>query len=385
MTGTRRRTAQLVLWGVVIFLALQFALFTLESATQQTGGFGAYYAAAHVVASDAETIRLYDDNWFQRQIDETGLTIRDIYRPNPPTTAVLLRPLASLDHDPARVIWTVLSLVAVFASIAVVVWLTGLRGLWIPAILALVLIYQPLLANVDQAQAYGLLFGLLTLAWYGYREERYRLFGILLGLIFAFKTLGVIIWGILVIERRWWAIAWGCCALVGVLLLSLTRVDLDTWRAYGEQLVRLGDRPELAVTAYQTQSGLIRQLLASDPNWNPEPIADAPAAVFLLAMVSTVVVLLVSGHGAYWSGDRDLTFALAVIITVFLSPLSLDYHYTLLLLPIVILIARSATQPSSWWFRIVLLVAIILIAADLPYQSPRLANGVWALFAYPKL
>ena len=34
---------------------------------------------------------------------------------------------------------------------------------------------------------------------------------------------------------------------------------------------------------------------------------------------------------------------------------------------------------------LVLLAAFMMIATDLPYRSPRLFDGVWAVLAYPKL
>jgi hypothetical protein len=37
------------------------------------------------------------------------------------------------------------------------------------------------------------------------------------------------------------------------------------------------------------------------------------------------------------------------------------------------------------WRLVPLLVAVALIAADLPYRAGRLTTGAWALLAYPKL
>ena len=80
----------------------------------------------------------------------------------------------------------------------------------------------------------------------------------------------------------------------------------------------------------------------------------------------------------------DLIFALFVIANLLLSPFSSDYHYTLMLLPLAILIVWVQKQPRRWiWIAFGL--SMVLIANPLPHQSPRLAAGAVAFLAYPKL
>jgi len=67
-----------------------------------------------------------------------------------------------------------------------------------------------------------------------------------------------------------------------------------------------------------------------------------------------------------------------------ISPVSLDYHYTILLLPILMLVAWIRNNPS-FLLWILLLIFVALIAVDTPYSSPRISRGGWAIFAYPKL
>jgi uncharacterized membrane protein len=73
-----------------------------------------------------------------------------------------------------------------------------------------------------------------------------------------------------------------------------------------------------------------------------------------------------------------------VIASLALSPFTLDYHYVLALVPLALLAARFHHR-SSTTMLVILAVAYALIAADLPYQSPAVRDGGWALLAYPKL
>jgi hypothetical protein len=67
-----------------------------------------------------------------------------------------------------------------------------------------------------------------------------------------------------------------------------------------------------------------------------------------------------------------------------LVPQSLDYHYVLAIFPIVVLLSRLHERPKSTSF-VMLGLATFAIAAALPYNSPRLADGAIAMLAYPKL
>jgi hypothetical protein len=95
-------------------------------------------------------------------------------------------------------------------------------------------------------------------------------------------------------------------------------------------------------------------------------------------------LLVVGIYRARTAKRDDLTFAGFVILSVILSPVSLDYHYVLLLIPIAMLIAGERKQPN-FWMQSISAVAVLLIAVDLPYRSQQVESGAWALLAYPKL
>jgi hypothetical protein len=80
----------------------------------------------------------------------------------------------------------------------------------------------------------------------------------------------------------------------------------------------------------------------------------------------------------------DLAFGTFIIVGIILSPPSIDYHYVLMLIPILILFNWLIKNPSKilWIF---FGISYLLIAASIPYISPKITGGLWALFAYPKL
>jgi hypothetical protein len=83
------------------------------------------------------------------------------------------------------------------------------------------------------------------------------------------------------------------------------------------------------------------------------------------------------------SPASDMIFAAFVVLGLILTPVTGASHFTLALLPIAALVANAQRQNA--WYALVMIAGALLVAVDLPYRSPRLADGLLALFAYPKL
>lgn len=380
----RDRIVYFGMWALLLVLTARFAFFSIKAAVRPSHGFGAYYTAARLVKAGADASRFYDNDWFRVQFKKYVPSGSDIYNINPPTTALLLLPLAGFDYTEARVIWTIFNLMCLIGAGGWLLSQLEFRGLWMPGSSAFVLFYQPIYANFNFGQAYVLLFALLVMAWHGYRHRHEAMLGIALGLVVILKTAGVLLWLLLLVQRRWKALAWGTVVVVAASLGSLLWLGLEAWKTYFYLLPHLSSRPEMAVTAHQTQLSFFRHLLTFDSQWNPAPLLQAPALGIWLPWIGLVIMVGISLYWAYGTNHPDMIFAVFVAANIVLSPVSLDYHYTLLLIPIAILVAWVRQQTSPWpW--IVLGIAMALIAANLPYLSPRLGTGWWALLAYPKL
>jgi hypothetical protein len=396
----RDQWLQVGLWGLVLVLVVGFVRFGVEAAVRPSHGFVAYYTAAQLVREGADASEFYDDAWFKMQVARFNPAADDIYSPNPPTAALMLLPLTGLDYTGARIVWTLFSLLCLIGAGGWLLWLVGLHGAMIPGFLALALLFQPIYANFHLGQVYVLLLGLLVLAWYGYRQGNDLFLGLALGLMFVLKTACAPLWLLLAIAHRWRALAWATATVLLVVVGSLPWLETEAWRTYLRLLAEINRQPWLAVSAYQTQLSLWRHLFSFDVQWNPAPLFPAPLLGVWLPWLTLSVLLVASVYRARTSLELlraapapaalsrmkrgDLAFASFVILSIILSPVSLDYHYVFLLMPIVILFAQTSEQPNLW-ARVVLAVAVFLIAADLPYRSPRLEAGAWALLAYPKL
>jgi cell division protein FtsW (lipid II flippase) len=144
------------------------------------------------------------------------------------------------------------------------------------------------------------------------------------------------------------------------------------------------DETDLMVTAYQSAYSFTHHLFVYDATWNARPLLRHAQIGAALSFVATLGVLVVVAFILVRGDSDDRSFAALMIAATVISPYSLAYHYSVMLLPIAIL-AGQLTYDSSPWRWLVLLFGTLLIAIPYPYLSVRLSAGAWALLAYPKL
>jgi hypothetical protein len=221
-------------------------------------------------------------------------------------------------------------------------------------------------------------------AWYAYVSGNEKLLGIAVGLIFILKSTSFIFWLFLLAQRRWRSLVWGLLTVSGVILFSLPWIGFNAWQTYAEKITGFISNPSLSVTAYQTPHSFFHHFTTFNKEWNPNPLVNLPLVGNLLSIFSVLIIVGVSYVIALKNKKSSIVFGAFIVAGLIISPASLDYHYTILLLPILMLINNSRKN-STVILWIMILISISLIAVYLPYASPRLAKGIWAVFAYPKL
>jgi|GEM_PF-614176 len=374
-------------WALVGLAVVRLAVFVAHAAVTPTYGFVGYYTMARLVLEGQPVSRLYDDAWYQAQIPRFEPQANDIFRPNPPTATLIMLPLAWLSHDAARVAWTVLNAGLLVAAVAALLRGLGWPVAWQQAFWLMALLFQPVWVNFEYGQAYLLLLALSVLAWRAYDRDRPGVLGAVLGGLLILKTAGALLWPLALARRQWRALAVAGGVAAGVALLALPLTGLAAWPVFAGLLLKLPAEPNLSVTAYQTVTSLARHLFSYDAFWNPAPLLVAPALAWGLPALGGALLLALTVYAAWINRDKRLAFAAFTLAGLALSPLTLDYHFALALVPIALLAAWLREQPwqRGHWPWIVLALGVAGIGLDLPYQSPRLDGGAWALLAYPKL
>ena len=301
-----------------------------------------------------------------------------------PTTAFLFLPLAFFDHGSARIFWSIFNLIVLLITLVYLINKLKFKSIWTPLIIISFLCFQPLYANFAYGQVYILIFCLLVFAWFAYKSGSDELLGFLLGLVFILKTAGIFLILLLLLKKKWRSLIWVLSTVVLLVIACLPRAGIDAWYSYFERLINYSSHPSLSVTAYQTIHSFFHHFTSYDKKWDPEPLFNFPILGNILSVFLSLIILIFTSIKTIKFNKRDFTFGAFIVAGIVISPASLDYHYVLILIPVVIIMTWLKQNPSKI-FWVMFIIFYLLIALFLPYISPKITRGLLAVFAYPKL
>jgi hypothetical protein len=433
---------------LVLFLGLavalswaDFGLRVLTPALQTPHWPDAAYWVAGRVALEGHADLIYGDRAvFYQQAIRLG-TIPDIFEANMPTTVLVFMPVAAFSETVARTIWDILMVLCYIASCAIL-----FRALMLPRVAALALwalapLFHPWLENISWGQAYPLLLLLLVLgvvpglhnegrqtdAGSAETETRRkdgerRWSGFVAAAAFGFMAVAKLYYGVVLllpalVWRRWRVLVGAIALFALAAAVTLVMWGSDLWvRAIGFA-VTWRDRPETAVTAYQTLNSLLTHLLRYDATFNRGPVANLPELASLLwwtgavAMVAATIWVLwacrnnelrITNYAlrdplpadSSTSARLMLGSALMVPVALVLAPAAVDYHFVLSLFPLLVAgkvlwdmysggrrSLQSAIGAAAW------LVAALLLGAPWRFNVFNVPDVEdWrTVFHYPRL
>jgi hypothetical protein len=273
---------------------------------------------------------------------EDGVRVDYELNAHPPTAVLLALPLAVFDYPEATLVWNLLSLGALAASLRLVA-----RELRIPTstwslvpLTALLLICSPFRQQVMQGQFNLVLLLLLTSAWAAERAGKDAWAGVWLGAATALKLFPALLLLYFAARRRGKALA--SAALTTAALTGLTAAVLGA-PAYRSYVAEVLPRVESFRSNWDNASlpGLWAKLL--DPARGQErviPLWRDPALARAGSALSCAVVLLVvtvKDWRARTRAEQDLAFGLTITAMLLVSPVTWDHYFLLLLLPVAML------------------------------------------------
>lgn len=373
-----------ILWFAAIILSIYFIYFSIKNAGKPIHGSASYYTASRLLLEGENVADFYDDDWFSSKVEDYVPGVYEIYLVNMPTTALVFLPIANFDYETAKIIWTIFNILLLTVVFGLIINKLNLEGAWLPSAFIILLAFQPLYSNIAFGQVYILIFFLLVLAWFAYESGNELLLGISIGLVFILKTAGIFLLILLVIKKKWRALLWFFAIVLFLFAVTLPIFGIESWSAYFNKLLDYSSSPTLSVTAYQTIHSFFHHFFVLDGQWNPAPLVNLPLLGKSMTIIFTLIILNVALIIAIKSKKSELVFGSFIIVGIILSPPSIDYHYMLMLIPIFILFDWLIKNPSVFLWSL-FAISYLLIAASLPYISPKITGGIWAVFAYPKL
>jgi hypothetical protein len=390
---------RLAAWGASIGLLVLFAVRQVVPSAEMpnTVGFATLYTESRILREAPHDLyKVYDDAWFQPQVDRLlGAHLREIAHGQPPTMSLILSPLASFPAKSARLAWVGISVLLWTAGLWVLSIVLGLPRMYgVPPLIWLTAVgtaYRPITENLRRGQGYALIFLLLCGAiaiLLRAERRRWPIVGTLLALMLLLKSAGLWLLLVLVATRRWRVLAGAAVTAAAVILACSPFIGWMIWPIYGRDAAAWMSNPSNYVTAYQTIRGLTGHLLISDPYWNPRPVADLPTLAHVLAIglvagafgVTTWIQRLDSEVHA----ERALTVGMVVSLIATAPPVAENYHYVLVF-PAVVIAWWWAMRARASWPTLLLLAACtsLLCVPQRFYGSVRIRDGWSALLAYP--
>jgi hypothetical protein len=342
--------------------------------------FPNYYTAAVCVRKGLPLRDYYDWTWFQRQINFAGVEQQlGGYPPHTPLTPLPIVPIAGFPFQIAKRIWLVCNLGFLAATIWLLARVTGFRAEHL--VLLTFLGLGALYSNFLYGQYYVFLLFLMTLAFYCLERGRSAASGTLCGLAFGLKLYGGPFLLYFLARRRWraaFAFAGSafCLCVVAIALFGWTDV-----RYYASRILPRALNGEI-IDPYnpvnQTFSTLLRHLFFPEPQLNPRPAWNAPAAVFFLQPLLTLLIAAATLLGLIRKapGNTRQDFAWFMIATLLVSVSTSSYTFILVLLPVALLLPESSRTE-----RIFLIAAWVALTFPLRLEWHSWFPRLWVLLA----
>jgi Glycosyltransferase family 87 len=277
------------------------------------------------------------------------------YNAHPPTSVLLILPLARFDYPDAVLAWNVISLTAFGVSLWFVASELALPWTMLPPAFALLALCHPVYGNVYQGQLTLILVLLVTALWMFERSERPAFAGIILGAAIAIKLFPAYLAMYYLARRRFQVVFTAAVSLLVLTLATALVLGVDTYRDYVE--VVLPGQAKFRSFSYNFSiAGFWHKLFDPVAETGPVvPLWFCPALARWGTLFSDLAITVIAAMLAYRAqtrAQREIAFALTVIGMLLVSPVTWDFSLPLLLIPFAVMvrsvgILRSRSMPAA--------------------------------------
>jgi len=356
--GSRRRvrgqTALLAMMAV--FAGSQFLLKLAEYDTSFAyGDFTSYYVAAAAVI-DGKPAALYQPETpdpilakalapspWRDVADARGVRDANYYL-YPPIFAILISPLGLLPYAAAHDLWYAVSLAALGATLLWYFRREGrkLSGAEIAGALILTALMWPALFTFGAGQANYVILLLVFAALVAAEKGRPAAAGIALAVATAIKLTPGLLVAWFLWKRRYAVVVWSAVGLAAVAVAGILIVGWEVHLTWATRMVPLLSRG-CAHWVNQSVSALLSRLTGAQMfAWEiapPSGFVRAGSAALSAAAIAALAWLTRPGGGS----SLRLEYAIVLVTTLFVSPISW-IHHAVLSLPAVLFLLRHLVE-----------------------------------------
>jgi hypothetical protein len=281
------------------------------------------------------------------------------YFTHPPASVLLALPLSALDYPDATLVWNLLSVAALLASLAMTLHALSVRvSIWaLCPVIALSLICIPLRRHFNLGQSNLVVLFLITAAWVAGRSGRATWSGACLGLATAVKLYPGFLILFALLRGQWKTAAVAIAVFAGINAIAVALFGVETYTSYYVNIKpHLEECQRLWFNISLT--GFWNKLFDPDPKALVPLYQSALAARVATAATSIglVLALAVVTRRARSIAAGDRAHALAVTIMLLITPTVWDHYLVVLVMPLAFLWVHLPSQTGARVLFILLLV-----------------------------
>ncbi len=385
-TGSGSKREIIFFAGIASLVVLFFFVRLLPYMSKPTGGFMSYYTSGKLLSKQYDMNILYDQQQFHDLIPVvTDSNVEEVYGPNPPTISILFLPFASLSSANAKLVWEIFSLICVVYSLLLLRRQLKLNAAESLLMLALAFGFTPLYINFVYGQFYALLLLLHILLLILWEKKNIFTASIALSSMLILKGYGIIFLILALMLKEWRLIGYTIINFGLMLCATFFWIRPEIWGRYVESLTTLSSAAPYAGTFQQNIQSLIAHTFSTD-KWNASPLINSPEIVQPLIWISAALAIVLLLLFVRNLQQKTITFSFcgALIIGVLFSPRLADYHYILLLIPIVVMFKEFASISTAFQ-RIMFGIMLFLLSVKIPYHYSVFQNTWLGIFGFPRI
>jgi hypothetical protein len=327
--------------AIFLFILFQLIFGVIPGWSDIQSDFPNYYVAAQLIHSDKDSLRLYDNDWFQEQILSHGIKAQGKFAPFPPPTAFILYPLTFLEPLSAKRVWLCFNLLLIPPVILLMRKVSGTSS----ALCTLLLTGSGLTLanNLMLGQVYLLLLISMLISMILLQGNSRWIPGALLGFGIAVKYFPLVFIPGLIRAKKWIVLAWIVFTLFLLNFLALLIFGMNTYTEFLDHVLFRHFAGELEgqspwSSSFQSWNSLAHVMFRYHVLENPDPLINSNLLFNLMKIGIPLFILTLTGY--VFTGIRgnkmqmECSVMLLSAMILFLTPAGATYHHLLLILPL---------------------------------------------------
>ena len=386
----------LLIAGALLVLRGPAFLANLRPRPDRAPDFFQEYSSARNWAQGLPVYTELDDavrRYLGREVDHDRSSV--FINAHPPAAVLLALPFSRMAFDRAFLAWNVASLLMLAACFGIVTRQLGVPfSAWsVGPVVVLLLLCHPLWEQLRQGQLSLILLFLITGTWAAERSGRPLLAGMLLGTALSIKLIPGFLLLYYVWRGQWRVVASGLGTLALVTLSTATLFGLDAYRTYLQEVLPEVQRFRAGwdnLSLWGFWSRLLDPGAEQALRFKTAPLVYSPLLARILIGASVFAVAGVvawATHPGRPREENDMTFGMATIAMVLISPIAWDHYFLLLLVPVVLCwLNLPASRPWQVAFFIIVGMMWSSAAAVLSWSGlgdDRAATPIASLGVFP--